>query len=107
MKLAATRIRYGSDVDFGSLTRHLVASLQQRDQFELLLSHEVSDLEQQRNGRWLVTLKDRRSGQSKVVNAGFVFLGAGGGALPLLQKSGIPGKQRLRWFPGLRPVAGV
>src|SRR5690606_18652934 len=98
-QLAATRIRYGSDVDFGSLTRHLVASLQQRDQFELLLSHEVSDLEQQRNGRWLVTLKDRRSGQSKVVNAGFVFLGAGGGALPLLQKSGIPESKGYGGFP--------
>ena len=98
-KLAATRIRYGSDVDFGSLTRHLVASLQQRDRFELLLSHEVSDLEQQRNGRWLVTLKDRRSGQSKVVNAGFVFLGAGGGALPLLQKSGIPESKGYGGFP--------
>ena len=98
-KLAATRIPYGSDVDFGSLTRNLVKSLQTRDAFELLLSHEVDDLEQSRNGRWTVTLKDRVSGGSRVINAGFVFLGAGGGALPLLQKSGIPESKGYGGFP--------
>ena len=98
-KLAATRIPYGSDVDFGSLTRNLVKSLQTRDAFELLLSHEVDDLEQSRNGRWTVTLKDRVNGGSRVINAGFVFLGAGGGALPLLQKSGIPESKGYGGFP--------
>jgi len=98
-KVAATRVAYGSDVDFGSLTRNMVASLQKSEQFDLLLSHEVSDLEQGKDGRWDVRLKDRTSGKSVNVNAGFVFLGAGGGALPLLQKSGIPESKGYGGFP--------
>jgi len=98
-KVAATRIPYGSDVDFGSLTRNLVSSLEQREQFELLLSHEVSDLKQSADGRWSVRLKDRASGENKSFKAKFVFLGAGGGALPLLQKSGIPESKGYGGFP--------
>ncbi|MGK0444178.1 MAG: malate dehydrogenase (quinone) [Bermanella sp.] len=98
-KVAATRIPFGSDVDFGSLTRNLVSSLEKREQFELLTSHEVSDLKQSSDGRWSVRLKDRATGESKNFKAGFVFLGAGGGALPLLQKSGIPESKGYGGFP--------
>ncbi|WP_430461165.1 malate dehydrogenase (quinone) [Thalassolituus sp. LLYu03] len=98
-KVAATRVAYGSDVDFGSLTRNLVASLQKSEQFDLLLSHEVANLEQTKDGRWDVRLKNRVSGKSVAINAGFVFLGAGGGALPLLQKSGIPESNGYGGFP--------
>ncbi len=98
-KVAATRIRYGSDVDFGSLTRHLVASLQQQNNFVLQLSHEVTALKQNKEGRWDVRLQDRNSGQRSDINAAFVFLGAGGGALPLLQKSGIPQSKGYGGFP--------
>lgn len=87
--LAATRVAHGSDVDFGALTRHLVAALKQQPQFELLTLHPAKQLKQDSAGRWQVTLQDRRHGISRQVNAGFVFLGAGGGALALLQKSGL------------------
>ena len=98
-KVAATRIPFGSDVDFGSLTRNLVSSLEKREQFDLLLSHEVSDLKQSSDGRWSVRLKDRATGEVKSFKAKFVFLGAGGGALPLLQKSGIPESKGYGGFP--------
>lgn len=97
--VAATRVAYGSDVDFGSLTRNLVSSLQKHEPFELLLSHEVVSLDQTSDGRWDVRLKDRVSGKAVDLNAGFVFLGAGGGALPLLQKSGIPESNGYGGFP--------
>lgn len=84
-KLAATQVKYGTDVDFGALTRSMVESLQKQANFELLLNRSVKDLRQLANGRWRVSLSD-----GEVVDASFVFLGAGGGALPLLQKSGIP-----------------
>ena len=42
--VAATRVAYGADIDFGSLTRNLVANLQQQDGFELRLNHQVSNL---------------------------------------------------------------
>jgi malate dehydrogenase (quinone) len=98
-KVAATKVNYGTDVDFGSLTRNLVSSLEKSQEFDLLLNHDVSELKKMRNGRWLVTLKNRQSGTVKTVSAGFVFLGAGGGALPLLQKSNIAESKGYGGFP--------
>ncbi len=97
--VAATRVLYGSDVDFGALTRNLVASLQQKAQLELHLNNEVQNLKQAGQGTWLVETKNLQNGQSQRFEAGFVFLGAGGGALPLLQKSGIPESQGYGGFP--------
>jgi malate dehydrogenase (quinone) len=98
-KVAATRIPFGSDVDFGSLTRNLVSSLEKREEFELLLSHEVSELKKNDDGRWTVILKNRVTGETTTIDAGFVFLGAGGGALPLLQKSDIEESEGYGGFP--------
>jgi malate dehydrogenase (quinone) len=98
-KVAGTRVRYGSDVDFGALTRHLIQYLDQKNGFELKLSHEVIDLNQKDNGRWAITIRDNATGQIQAVDALFVFLGAGGGSLPLLQKSGVPEGHGYGGFP--------
>lgn len=97
--IAATRVAYGTDVDFGALTRHLIAGLEKQPNFRLHCSHEVRHLKQEANKRWLVEIQDKKSGASKSLSAGFVFLGAGGGALPLLQKSGIPEARGYGGFP--------
>jgi len=97
--LAATRMRRGSDVDFGALTRSLIGTLQRNANFKLLLGHAVNGLKRQKNGRWLAQLQSRHSGGGQTVDAGFVFLGAGGGALSLLQKSGIPEGKGYGGFP--------
>ncbi|WP_275669248.1 malate dehydrogenase (quinone) [Pseudomethylobacillus aquaticus] len=100
--VAATRIPYGSDVDFGSLTRQMVAALQTQAGFELRTGQVVSKLTRNNSG-WQVTLQPRGISKSKktqrVVNSRFVFLGAGGGALPLLQKSAIPESRGYGGFP--------
>ncbi|MBP0049491.1 malate dehydrogenase (quinone) [Marinobacterium sp. AK62] len=98
-KLAATRVRYGSDVNFGQLARNMVTHLEQQDNFELMLGRVVEDLDKQPDGSWNVTLKSTQGGQKEVINSRFVFLGAGGGALPLLQKSGIPEGKGYGGFP--------
>ncbi|MES2013981.1 MAG: malate dehydrogenase (quinone) [Pseudomonadota bacterium] len=98
-KVAATRVRYGSDVNFGALTRHLVKHLATKNNFQLTLNTEVQSLQQLDNGRWQVSLKDLNTHKTTIVDAGFVFLGAGGGALHLLQKSGIPESQGYGGFP--------
>ncbi len=95
--LAATRVAYGTDVDFGSLTRSLVALLERHPKFTLHLNHAVRGLEQQQDGRWRVEVD--AAGRRRTFEAGFVFLGAGGGALPLLQKSGIPEGAGYGGFP--------
>ena len=96
--VAATRVDYGADVDFGILTHHLVDILKAHGNFELLLRHSVQDMQQQKNGRWNVRMKDA-TGAVHTLDAGFVFLGAGGGALPLLQKSGIAEGRGYGGFP--------
>ena len=97
--VAATYMSRGSDVDFGSLARYMMENLQQQDNFELVLNHDVEDLKRSSQGGWSVLLEDRESGDNSRVRAGFVFLGAGGGALPLLQKSGIPESEGYGGFP--------
>ena len=96
---AATRIKHGTDVDFGSLTRNLVSTLEQHPNFSLMVNTEVDDFDRQKDGSWVVTVKDRKSGKSRKLHAKFVFLGAGGGALPLLQESGIDEAEGYGGFP--------
>ena len=97
--VAATRVDYGSDVDFGSLTRHMIDALQAHDHFELRLGHAVKGLKRDAHGRWQVQLQGRKNRKRQTLHADFVFLGAGGGALPLLQKSGIPEAKGYGGFP--------
>jgi len=96
--VSATRDLTGTDVDFGALTRALLANLAQQPGFSVAYRHRVTDL--RRTGdRWNVTVADGTTGARTTVSAGFVFLGAGGGALPLLQKSGIPEGKGFAGFP--------
>ncbi|TXH70849.1 MAG: malate dehydrogenase (quinone) [Thiothrix sp.] len=95
--VAATRVQYGSDVNFGALCRYLVQSLKAKGDFELLLKHKVTGLERLEDGQWQVTLSSPEG--EKVYTSQFVFLGAGGGALPLLQMSQIPEGDGYGGFP--------
>jgi malate dehydrogenase (quinone) len=98
-KLAATRVSYGSDVDFGALAHGMVKTLQQLASFELWTGHAIRRLKQSKNGEWHVSIQDRQTGRSRTIHAGFVFLGAGGATLPLLQASGIPEGKGYGGFP--------
>lgn len=99
--IAATRAASGTDVDFGALTRNLMAYLTSTGA-DLHLNHEVRDLKKRHDGSWDLRLHDRTWNAPtprKKVNARFVFVGAGGGALPLLQAAGIPEAKGYGGFP--------
>lgn len=102
-KLAATFVDHGSDVDFGSLTRHMVSHLKTQANFSLLNNTNVKTLKKIKNthfdNTWHVGLYNKTSKHAKTINAKFVFLGAGGGALPLLQKANIPESVGYGGFP--------
>ncbi|WP_202567268.1 malate:quinone oxidoreductase [Agreia sp. COWG] len=96
--VAATRIVAGTDVDFGSLTRHLFDLLTSRGA-SLKTEHAVTNLKRRKDGTWDVVLRELVGSTPTTVNARFVFVGAGGGALHLLQKSGIPEARGFGGFP--------
>lgn len=98
-RVAATRVGHGADVDFGSLTRSMVKYLETTPNFELMLSNAVSWMAKRDNGRWKVRVKNQKTGVTTKLEAGFVFLGAGGGALPMLQKSDIDESKGYGGFP--------
>jgi malate dehydrogenase (quinone) len=88
----------GTDVDFGALARQLIGYVTQRG-MATLFGHEVRNLSQQSDGSWTLTIVNRRTGESRRLNSRFVFVGAGGGTLPLLQKAGIPEAKGFGGFP--------
>jgi len=97
--LAATQVGRGTDVDFGRLTRLLFAGLEANGNFTLHTGHEVRDLKRDPDGLWRVRALDLASSEIREVRARFVFLGAGGAALTLLRKSGIPEGRGYGGFP--------
>lgn len=102
-KVAATRIITGADVSYGSLTSNLLKYLNTLNGFKASFLDQVTHLQREPDGRWRITIKNHQTGNNRFVIAKFVFLGAGGGALPLLQKSGIPEATGYAGFP----VSGI
>ncbi|OYU04112.1 MAG: malate dehydrogenase (quinone) [Pseudomonas sp. PGPPP1] len=98
-KIAATWTPIGTDVNFGEITRQFVAHLQTTPKFDLKLSSEVQDITRNADGSWRVSYKNLKDGTKTETDAKFVFIGAGGGALHLLQKSGIPEAKDYAAFP--------
>jgi len=97
-EIAATRMDIGTDVNFGSITRAMIEYLKNCDSVTLMLGHEVEDIDEIDNG-WLVKVKDLKTDTDKTLATDFVFIGAGGGALPLLEKSDIPEGRGYGGFP--------
>lgn len=98
--VAATYSTLWTDIDFGKLSQYIFDYLSTKS-VDILTCHQVQDIRKINNLRQL-DIYDTATKQNKVLSAWFVFIGAGGGALPLLQKSGIPEAQ---WFGGF-PVDG-
>jgi len=96
-KVAATRMKRGTDIDFGALTSAYINTLVRDGVVELRLSTEVVDMHKSNEGSWRLSLVNDRG--TYCVQAPFLFLGAGGGALTLLQKSGIPEGKIYGGFP--------
>ncbi|AWN37603.1 malate dehydrogenase (quinone) [Methylobacterium radiodurans] len=98
-RVAATWSPVGTDCEWGEVTRQYIASLQARPNFALRLSTEVEGIARTKDGGWQVTAKNLKDGTRQTVEAKFVFIGAGGGALHLLQASGIPEGDDYAGFP--------
>jgi len=96
--MAATKIDSGTDVNFGALTRKLLENLEEQG-VQVKYNHTVKDFEQMEDGSWEVKLRNYDHDTLEYHVADFLFIGAGGGALPLLQKTRIPESKHIGGFP--------
>ncbi|MPM49082.1 Malate:quinone oxidoreductase [bioreactor metagenome] len=102
-RIAVTYDPTGTDVNFGSITRQLFNYLEFHGVF-VETSKEITDLKQNSDGSWTLRVADHRRrdegrGPDKFVRAKFVFNGAGGWALKMMQKAGVPEVDGYALFP--------
>ncbi|WP_226163353.1 malate dehydrogenase (quinone) [Hymenobacter terricola] len=97
--VAATYMPIGTDVNFGSLTRSLSDYLKALPGVDFHLGHEVESFRRKDDGIWRLKIRNLATDETLIARARFVFIGAGGGSLPLLEKSGIPEANGFGGFP--------
>ncbi len=86
--IAATKMDMGTDVNFGSLTRKIFTFLAKQNHVNLYFNHEVKDLDKA-GDRWKLGVSNLENDKKRNRLTKFLFIGAGGGSLPLLKKSNI------------------
>ncbi|MBE0339883.1 malate:quinone oxidoreductase [Paenibacillus sp. 28ISP30-2] len=96
--IAATKIDSGTDVNFGALTRMLFDHLKSKN-VEIKYKHSIKDIKRTSDGSWEVKVHNLDNGKIEYHTAKFIFIGGGGGSLPLLQKTGIPESKYIGGFP--------
>ncbi|MCM3568056.1 malate:quinone oxidoreductase [Neobacillus mesonae] len=96
--IAATKIDSGTDVNFGNLTRMLLGHLENQN-VDIRYRHQVEDIKRTEDGLWELKVWNMETGAIERHTAKFVFIGAGGGSLPILQKTGIPESKHVGGFP--------
>lgn len=99
--IAATHVPTGTDVNFGALTRKLFVHLSNIG-VQTHLNHTVKSFYKVADG-WQISILDKTTNKTVTHHAKFVFIGAGGGSLHLLQKTGIPESHHVGGFP----VSGI
>lgn len=97
--IAATYLEYGTDVDFGALTRGLFAYLEKEKGVKLYFNTKVKDIDAFNTHQWKVEAIHEKEDKEQTYTADFVFIGAGGGTLRLLDKSGIDEADGYGGFP--------
>ena len=88
-KVAATFMKYGTDINFGSLTNSLLEYLSKQNGVNIHYNHEVKKLKQNESGQWKLKIKNLIDSESFKTTCDFVFIGAGGGSLLLLEKANV------------------
>lgn len=97
-KIGVTKIDSGTDINFGSLTKKMFKTLESEG-VEMNFKHAVQDIRRTQKDKWQVKVKNLNNNKLEFHTADFVFIGAGGGSLPLLQKTKIPESKNIGGFP--------
>ncbi len=100
-KVAFSGTDLGTDINFGELSRQFLTAAKASGT-EVRYGHEVTNLKRE-GDKWKISVKNVHTGDTQVVKARFVFVGAGGYALDLLRKAGVA---EIRGYGGF-PVSGM
>src|SRR5699024_860714 len=99
-EVAASRMDEGADVNFGYLARYLINYLRKQEGVGMMFGWEVNEIKRRRGKKiWQIEATNRKTEKKESMLADFVFIGAGGKALSLLGKSGIPERKGYGGFP--------
>jgi len=98
--VAATRMELGTDMNFGALTKALFHYLQTLPNVTIFLNHEIDFIERRSSDQhWEVEATHLLTKEKRTVETRFLFIGAGGGSLPLLEETEIPEAAGYGGFP--------
>jgi len=97
--IAMTRAEHGSDVDFESLSHQMLKILSTNKNFAVHVNHEIKSISQAQDKTWDLKIYNAKTKKIILVNAKFIFIGAGGSTIHLLQKSNIKNQIGYGGFP--------
>ena len=97
--VAATKVNGGTDINFGELTRKMMGNLESKENMHISYNSDVLDIHRMEDGAWEVKVRNYADNTIEYHTADFVFIGGGGGAIPLLQKTKIPESKSIGGFP--------
>lgn len=97
--MAASKMDRGCEMNFGSLTEQLFAILENDFNTPVQCNMEVLDVDPDDTVEWFAKVKNTITEKTHHFDAHHVFIGAGGGALLLLQKVEIDEKEGYGGFP--------
>lgn len=98
-EVASTKIDGGTDVNFGKLAEKMIDFLNEDEHTQVQFNSEVVSMSQNNDGKWEVKVRNNEAGSIAYYNADFLFIGAGGYSIPLLQKSKIRQSKHIAGFP--------
>lgn len=88
----------GTEVDYGRLARQMCNWVSTEENCRVSTGWRAISITKD-NRKWDVALQHSQSGEQRFIRAPFVFVGAGGGSLPLLQSTRLPESRGLAGFP--------
>ena len=98
-KVAATYMDVGSDINYGEIAKQLIQHLTKNPNFQLSTSTEVTGIHQNNDKTWTISYKQLKTNKKGLIRAKYVFIGAGGATIPLLQYTGLKEAKQYAGFP--------
>ncbi len=97
--VAATFMPLGTDVNFENLSLSMFQYLENQPGVTIYYNHKVKKIKQKKEGHWQLKIKNLTTATTFKTISKFVFIGAGGASLLLLEKANIAEGEGYGGFP--------